>query len=325
MRPRKDIVIIQTAYLGDCVLTLPLAKTLKECPQTGRITVVCRPQVKALFKACPSVDKIMVYNKKGKEKGVAGTFNVIKKIKRKNYYTAFLPQRSFRSGLITFLSRIPERVGFSRGGASIFLTSKCKYDWNKHEVGRLLDMAAASGCTNKKRKFEIELDKKLVLKYGKIFNKNNKKIIGIAPQSKWPTKCWPKEKYNRLIEMIKENYRVVVFGSEREEWPAAVNLTSRTSLKELLAAVNSIDILISNDSGLMHIGAALGKSVIAIFGATVPGMGFAPYGEKNTIIQKELDCRPCSLHGSRKCPLGHFKCMNDIPPESVKKAIDNII
>ncbi|MDA3793502.1 MAG: lipopolysaccharide heptosyltransferase II [Elusimicrobia bacterium] len=327
MRHLKDTVIIQTAYLGDCVLTLPLAKTLKECSDIGNVTVVCRPEVKAVFRFSSSVDKIIVYDKKGKDKGLAGALRIIKKLKSKKFDTAFLPQRSFRSGLMAFLSRIPERIGFNRGGAAFFLTSKCKYNWKKHEVERLLDIAGLAGCVNKKRSFDLlpaSLPaQNLSLKYREIFNKGDKKkIVGIAPQSKWPTKCWPEERYKELAKSIKEKAKVVIFGVEKEEWPEGViNLTAGTSVKELIAAINEIDILVSNDSGIMHIAAALGKPVIVIYGATVPDLGFTPYGNESVIIQTELECRPCGLHGPKKCRLGHFKCMKNIKTSTVREAL----
>ncbi|MEA3506903.1 MAG: lipopolysaccharide heptosyltransferase II [Elusimicrobiota bacterium] len=322
MSHRKETLIIQTAFLGDCVLTLPLINTLKNCPSTGRVSVICRPEFRAVFKSCPQADEVISFDKNGKDKGLGGTLRLVKKIKRKNFNRVFLPQRSFRSGFIAAAARIPERIGFKRGGASLFLTSRTNYDWSVHEVERLLNLAEAAGCSDKKREYCLMPDKDLAENYSRDFKRDDRKVVGIAPQSVWPTKRWPAQRYRELIDSIKDRAQIVIFGSQKEEWPQeAVNLTSRTSIKELIAAISQIDLLVSNDSGVMHIAAALGKTAVVIFGATVPELGFAPYGSQTTIIEKDLDCRPCGLHGPKRCPRGHFKCMKDIKVETVREAV----
>ncbi len=320
MLKKRKILIIQTAFLGDCILTLPLINTVKKC-LSAHVSVLVTPAFKDVFKNSPSVDKVIVYDKKGADRGPANFLNLVKIIKNEKFEQAFLPQRSFRSGLIAFLSGIPKRIAFKRGGAKFLATERCEYDWDKHEVERLLNLARLAGCKKPVKEFSLIPDNNLIRKYKDLFsNHSTKKVLGICVQSEWKTKQWPVERYKNLIKEVWKDFTIVIIGKNHEKWDEdVINLTGKTSVKELLAAVSCLDILLSNDTGVMHIGAAFKKPVIAIFGPTVPGMGFSPYGNMHKIIEVPLNCRPCSLHGPQRCPLKHFKCMRDIEIKRIKK------
>lgn len=314
-----NILIFQTAFLGDCVLTLPLINSIKKS-FSCEIFVVTKPLTEEIFKSCPSVSHVICYDKNGRDRGILSLMRLVKKIKKINFESAFLPQRSFRSGLITYLAGIRERIGFKRGGARFFSTKKVYYDWNKHEVDRLLSLAEAAGCKEIVNEFNLKPDLSIVDKFKNKFTKN---IIGICPQSNWPTKCWPKSRFVKLIEILSKDFRIAVLGEKAEVWEGenVINLTGKTSVKELIALISMLNLMISNDSGLIHIAAAFDIEVIVIFGPTVPGMGFTPYGDKHRIIDVPLKCRPCGLHGSKSCPEGHFKCMIEIPVDIVKNEV----
>ena len=319
------ILIIQTAYIGDCVLTLPLINTLKKIFDS-KITILTTPAAKDIFTGCRSVDELMIYDKKGVHRGLKSFVNLVRKLKKVGFEIAFLPQRSFRSGLITLLAGIPRRIGFKRGGSRFFLTDKIDFDWNIHEVERQLGLASAAGCKEVIRDFNLTADKTLVEKYRNMLS-NGKKIVGVCSQSKWQTKKWPIERFRELIEVLSGANQIVMLGREREKFNGEdiLNWTGRTTVKELIAVISLLDVLVSNDTGLIHIAAAMGVSVVAIFGPTVPEMGFSPYGAGHTVIEVPLDCRPCGLHGGGKCPKGHFKCMLNIPVERVIGEVEKII
>ncbi len=319
---RKSILIIQTAFLGDCILTLPLINSVKKNISCN-ITVITRPENKDIFLSCPSVNKVISYDKSGSEKGMKYFFSLVKKVREDRYNTVFIPQRSFRSGLLSFLGGIPERIGFARGGAGIFLTKKICFDWNIHEIDRMLSLARELGCENIACEFNLKPDENILETIKKKYFKTEKKTIAICPQSEWPTKCWPGDRFRELTEVLENDYQVFVLGKEIENWSGknVVNLTGKTSIKELIALISLIDIMVTNDSGLVHLAAANNAAAVVVFGPTVPGMGFAPYGEKHKIIETEINCRPCSLHGGVKCPRKHFNCMLNISVDVVKKAV----
>jgi heptosyltransferase-2 len=154
--------------------------------------------------------------------------------------------------------------------------------------------------------------------------------IGIAPGSVWATKRWPIESFLRLAKQLlsQTNARLLILGSADEKAAAAelelglaaeasrvINLAGRTSLDDLRAIYPSLSLLISNDSSPLHYASAFNVPSLAIFGATVPALGFGPLAEFSQVAQIDLPCRPCSDHGPMVCPLGHFRCMKDLEPE----------
>ncbi|MFW6135026.1 MAG: lipopolysaccharide heptosyltransferase II [Elusimicrobiota bacterium] len=323
------ILVIQTAFLGDCVLTLPLINTLKKNFKTD-IYVLTQSKTKPIFDLCPNVDKIIIYDKKSRQKGLFPMIKIIKRLKNMDFDIAFLPQRSFRSGLIAYSAGITQRVGFNRGGARFFCNKRTEYDWDIHEIDRINSLCRAAGCVEIVNEFNLEPLKKEVQHYKEKLKPKIKKI-GIAAQSEWPTKCWPIKKYRELVDRIKNKSQVILVGKNREKWEGEniVNLTGKTNISELVSIISLLDVLVSNDSGVIHIAAALNIPVIAIFGPTVPEMGFSPYGEMHSVIETDIQCRPCGLHGSRSCPERHFKCMTEIPVQRVadeinKKLIDGL-
>ncbi|NLB35570.1 MAG: glycosyltransferase family 9 protein, partial [Elusimicrobia bacterium] len=128
------------------------------------------------------------------------------------------------------------------------------------------------------------------------------------------------ENFESFAELLPEDFTPVYLGTNPSEkqLERGLSFEGKTNVKDLIALVSLMDFLISNDSGIIHIAAALGIGVGAIFGPTVPALGFTPFGSRHVIIEnKDLKCRPCSLHGPRTCPKKHFKCMLDISPEDV--------
>ncbi|MFC2048971.1 glycosyltransferase family 9 protein [Elusimicrobiota bacterium] len=317
------IVVIQTAFFGDCILTLPLLNTLKDQLDCS-LSVVCRPEYRDIFTSCGSVDEIIEFDKGGRE----GLFSIVEKLRKRGFDTAFLPQRSFRSGLISLLAGIKKRIGFRRGGARLFSTHRIEYDWNLHDMERLLTLASLSGISEFTYEFRLDPDESLVQKYRNEFDSDRNKIIGIFPDSEWPTKRWPTEKYLELVNNIKNRYSIVLIGSQKAEFKAesVIDMTSRTSVREVIALVSILDTCISNDSGLIHLAAAFKIPVLAIFGPTVPEMGFYPWGNVHEIVQNSnLRCRPCSLHGPRECPEKHFFCMNEISVSDVENVLNRML
>ncbi len=311
------ILIIQTAFLGDCVLSLPLVNTLKKNFSCS-ISVLSRPGNAAVFECSSGVDEVIKYDKDGSEKGFTSVLRLAGRLKKSGYDRVFLPQRSFRSGLISYMAGIPERIGYKRGGAKMFCNTKVDFDWSRHDVERQLDLASAAGCGKMDRSFKLQPPEK-EKKYIREKLPDGKKLVGMCAQSQWKTKCWPFGRFMEVASLLPGDTKAVLLGKKPQETESdsIINLTARTSLTELFAIINRLDILLSNDTGLIHIAAAMGVPVVAVFGPTVKGMGFAPYGEGHTVIEKSLDCRPCGLHGGKKCPRGHFRCMLDIPVSEV--------
>lgn len=159
------------------------------------------------------------------------------------------------------------------------------------------------------------------------------KLILIFPGAQHFTKMYPPEYYEILLSDSPSDFFYILAGSPGEKelctriWEhapdKALNLAGTLSFGELLQLIQMVDLVISSDSGPMHLAAALRKAQIAIFGATHPRLGFAPMNPKAKLLVQNLDCQPCSLHGSKRCPLGHFNCMYKNHPALLSQLFEN--
>ena len=165
---------------------------------------------------------------------------------------------------------------------------------------------------------------------------SEKKIIVLAPGASKMTKRWLSENFAKLGDrLLKMNYQVLLVGGYQDKQicknieetmvQPPENFAGLLSLQETAALINESVLLISNDTGVMHMGAALKKPVVAIFGPTTHHLGFVPFRTQSIVVEKSLSCRPCSYHGTDVCPKGHFHCMKDIPVEDVLKAAKNLL
>lgn len=163
-------------------------------------------------------------------------------------------------------------------------------------------------------------------------------LIGIAPGARHATKRWPAARFaeaaNRLGAI--PNTTVLILGDRSDKAVAAevasqltvphVNLAGKTSLSDLIAVTSKLSFLLTNDSGLLHIGEALKVPLVAIFGPTVRAFGFGPYRATSRVAEVvNLHCRPCTLHGDERCPLGHHKCMEDVDVNAVLFAASDLL
>ncbi len=328
------IGIFQTSFIGDSVLTTPLIqKTAKLFPDT-KIVVITRPQTEDIFRPMKEVSEIILNDKKGWNK-IFGVWKTAKAIKASGIDILLVPHRSFRSALIAWLSRVPVRIGFTSSEGWFLYTKTVPFSWMIHDAERNLSLL--QGIV--KEKFTAE---KLSMRFTPSaeenvarlihdFNLEGKTLVGIHAGSAWPTKCWPMEYFVKLISRLQTELgvtAVLVGGGAKDadlgekicqlSQGHAANLCGKTSLADLMALMKHFKLFITNDSGPMHIATAFGVPTLAIFGPTTRELGFFPYGEGHRVLEvKDLACRPCALHGGRKCPLGHFKCMKDILPDRV--------
>ncbi len=328
-----NILIIHTAFIGDIVLSTALIKRLKDVYPESHIAYVTTPIGASILRNNPNLDEIIEYDKRGEHSGLKGLFFLGKRLKYKNFDMIVTPHRYLRSSFLTWLTGSPVRIGYDNASGKFLFTKKVPYDKSKHEVERLLSFAGEE--TGKYYGVELFPGKSDKNRVSEIWNENNlenKKIVVIAPGSKWFTKKWPLEYFNRVIEELskREDTAVVLIGGREElllnikETDKTVNLIGKTSLLEVAEVARRSHIVLTNDSSPIHIASAWEDThIIAIFGATVRELGFFPWSRNSQVIENEgLPCRPCGLHGGKKCPKGHFKCMLDLKPEMVLEKIE---
>ena len=325
------ILIIHTAFIGDIVLSTPLIKKIKDTYPDSDITYVTTPSGEAILKNNPYLNNIIVYDKRGEHKGISGVWQLGKRLRYENFNIVITPHRYLRSSILSWLSRSPIRKGYDIASGSCLFTEKIKYDRTKHEVEKLLSFVAPE---NKKR-YEIELypGEKEKMKGDNLWKENlleDKKVVVLAPGSKWFTKQWPVEYFNKLAENLKKlsNVRLIVVGGKDEinlpiEKENIIDMRGKTSLLELADILSRADVVVTNDSSPIHIASAFKKPrIFALFGPTIEKFGFFPWSLNSKVFQVDgLKCRPCGIHGGKSCPEKHFKCMRDILPEEVFKEI----
>lgn len=326
----KKIVIFQTAFLGDLLLSLPMIEKLKKYYPKSFIAVVARKENIDAIKEVKEIDLLIADEKtSSKYKSI---LKLIKILKKERFDLAIIPHKSLRTALICYLANIPVRIGFDLKPASFFYTMKVPFKWSLHEAERnilLIDSIIKDKDINFP-KLRPNSPKKYLF---------DKPTIVINPSSIWKTKRWPAYKFARLIEMINQRFSVkpVVIGSQKEKEQIDeierylskkeifINLCGKTSLEELIEVINSADLVITNDSGPMHLAVACKKKVIAIFGPTTKELGFFPYSKDSIVLEEKLNCRPCRLHGSKTCPHKHFLCMKLVSVESVLESVEKIL
>lgn len=338
----ENICIFQTSFIGDSVLTTPLVQKTAALFPGAKIIIVTRPQTVEIFQSLKEVSKIIIDDKRGLGK-IFGVFKAAKNIKESNIDVILVPHRSFRSALIAKLSGVKIRIGFTNSEGRFFYTKTVPFSWMIHDAERNLYLL--QGIVNENFKSaELKMEKssgdaqQSVQEMLKAAGLEGKQLVGVHPGSVWPTKCWPQENYAKLITRMEKELGLtaVIVGGKKDldlgeqvcrlSNGHPVNLSSKTTLSELMALMKFFKLFVTNDSGPMHIATAFGVPTLGIFGPTTRELGFFPYGEGHRVVEvKDLPCRPCALHGGKKCPEGHFKCMRDITVDEVFNTVKEML
>jgi heptosyltransferase-2 len=163
----------------------------------------------------------------------------------------------------------------------------------------------------------------------------HKSLLGIFPGAAHTTKKYPTDQWIEVIRLLSDTFHILLMGSQEDARDASaissvnpegiLDLCGKLNLTQLAATMQRCDLILSGDTGPMHLAAALGIKQVAIFGATHPRLGFAPLNTNAIVLSADLQCQPCSLHGSERCPQGHFNCMRSITPEKIAQATMRLI
>lgn len=335
---KKKILIVQTAFIGDVILATPLAQAAHAIFAPCTVDFMAIPAAANLLERNPSIARVLIFDKRDKQRGVAALWRFAKALRAENYDLAIVPHRSLRSALLVWLARIPQRIGFDRSAGAFLFTQRVRYQ-EKHEVERNLDLLRHFGEIPEKLKPRVDWDEADATRVAE-FTKNadSKRVwCALAPGSVWATKRWPADRFAKLAKALiaEVNANVFLIGGQSDaelcrEIQQAVgencfNLAGMLSLRQSAALLDHCAVLISNDSAPTHLGVATNCKVITIFGPTVPRFGFAPYGEGHDVVEHNLPCRPCSAHGTKKCPIGTHACMQEIAVEGVFNLVKAIL
>ena len=332
----KSVLVIQTAFIGDVVLTIPLLEAVKILWAEAEMDVVVRPPAHNLLETLPYLRHIWVYDKHSRDGGVGGFLRLAAQLRSKRYDLALLPHRSLRSGLLARIAGIPLRFGFSRGGGKLLHSHRIPYPAARHEIVRNLQLLTPFGPIP-------QVDPPVVLPAEEDLAAVDHKLrdvkqplMALAPGSVWFSKRWPEVYFAKLGRLLASAGHGIILIGGKEDQPlghrvrgaigtGCTNLCGELTLRQSVELLRRCQLLVTNDSAPTHLGVAAGTSVLTVFGSTVPEFGFAPYGPKGKSVAIELYCRPCTNHGRHKCPEKHFRCMRELTPERVHEEIQRML
>lgn len=325
---------MQTSFIGDVVLTTPLIARLA---QDGDVDVVTTPPGATLLASHPAVSRLLVYDKRNADSGIAGFLRLARHARGSR--RAFLCQGSTRSGALAFAAGCTERTGFTTSDGRWTYTDRVEYRDDWHHARRLLSLgdlklAATSddAAAIRPRLYPTDDDIRAV---DELLAARARPMIALAPGSAWQTKQWPS--YGELAALLADRYDIAIVGGAgdlaaageiklRVDRERIADATGKLSLLGSAELIRRSLVLVTNDSSPQHLASAMGTPTVTIFGPTVPEFGFGPLAPgSRTVGNKSLACRPCDRHGPRVCPLGHWRCMNEITPDEVAGVVQSVI
>ncbi len=333
------VLIIQTAFIGDLVLTTSFIREVYLKHGKAEIHILIKSGTEEILDKNPYIKKIHTFDKK-KSKSLFYFINLIRELKKEKFDISYSPHFSHRSSLLSFFSGAKIRIGYSESGFSFLHTKKIPRPLkNTHEVDKLFSLLEQEKKYSlQEKRPEIYFDEQKISKIKNEIPKEN--FFVIAPSSLWETKRMPVSKFNDLIQKIlkSRNEKILLVGSKQDKilsdeilnhFPNEIKLidfTGKTSLVELAFLISKSKLVISNDSSPIHFASAFNIPTIMIYGATIPDFGYSTLSDKQFISEvRGLSCRPCGIHGGKFCPEKHFKCMLDQDITEMFKSIISLI
>ena len=340
----ERLLVAQTGFLGDVVLTTPLLSTLRRALALESLTVLTTPQAQPLVQDHPAVDNVLVDSKRGDDRGFLGLLQTARRLQRQHFTLAVAPHKSFRTALLLALAGIPHRVGFRQSPGWFLYHQTAQRDTDRHEVERILCIMRAFGLEPE------SCDRTPYVAYHPATRTNAQRFLDeaqiaasdpvfiVCPGSVWYTKRWTTAGYSTLVHSLARHYGRVVLCGGPDDVPIAqeiedqarvaglLNLAGQTDLQTFMALIDRAQVVISNDSAPMHLAVARQVPVVAIFCATTPSLGYGPYSDNAVIVEKrDLFCRPCRRHGGPSCPRGTEECMQLITAHDVLVGVNRLL
>ncbi|MFC2048972.1 glycosyltransferase family 9 protein [Elusimicrobiota bacterium] len=319
-----NILLIRYSSLGDVILTTPVARNIKNSFSEAEIDILTKDEYAPVFENNHDVSGV-----------ISGIYS------RKKYDYIIDLHDSIRSNIIKYFIPAEKRITYKKDSISrrMYLHSRIKDEsLNKTVVERYNDTLAGMGIVAGQLSPKIFLTEAEKTKAAELTQ--NRPYVVLAPGARWRTKEWTQENYlSFMIKIVREfKLNIVITGSESDKELVKgilqgvgllkkymIDLTAKTGLREFFAVISGARALVTTDSAAMHAGWALGVGTVALYGPTVKEFGFQPVSENVRIIEKDMKCRPCSLHGSAKCKYHDKACMQRIEVHDVIAEIKKIL
>lgn len=333
-----NILIVQTGFLGDVVLSTPVIGELRKQFPQANLSVLTTPAAAPFVEHHPEISEVLVFDKRCSDRGLLGMWRMSQRLKARSYDKVFSLHKSHRTAWTLRLANIPQRYGFKEASASFLYSATSRRKDLSHEVLRNLAVLRAIGVDPQscEARMHIELPDSFREKAQSMLDPS-KRWLAIAPGSVWMTKRWTPEGFAKTADHFSnKGYGVVLIGG-KEDLDAAgqvvelansdpLDLVGKTDLLLSAALISSCEMLITNDSAPLHIASARRTPVVATFCATVPAFGFGPWQiPAETVGLDELECRPCGRHGGVSCPTGTHACQLQLQAPMVIAAAEKLL
>lgn len=334
MSPKK-ILIRGPNWVGDAVLAIPALKAVRSHFPETEITLLVRPWVAGLFTSAPFIDNVWTENKPSK---LGDWTRITRDIRAFGFDLALLLPNSFESALMMFLARVPLRVGYATDGRTWMLTNSISPPTDsRHQVYYYLDLVKALQAGTDRPSIEIEATGEERANARNLLHEEGiphaDRFLVLNPGAAYGSaKRWHEDRFAEVADILAKEMglNVALIGSESER-PIAEQirdrmksrpavLSGKTSMETLIGVLAESSLMITNDSGPMHIAAALGVPTVAVFGSTDERVT-APFGPRTRVVKNPVECSPCLL---RECPIDH-RCMNGVSVEDVCKAARELV
>lgn len=326
------ILVIDLLYLGDLMFATPFLKELRKNYPEARIDMVVNSVFHSIMEETTFLDNVYSYDKNWSLKD---SMKFARKLLENKYDLGLNIHGNWRTALLMRLIKPMYTVGYGGKGRGIFLDRQLQQSGDKHMVYNYLEFLREMGLAVEDSYPQIGVSEEARSSIQeKLSNWGvglDEDLIVLNTGGTWPTKRWPVEGFAELADELNNGYgRTIFIGSrvdlERVERvishmdTEAIVATGKTTLKELAALLERCSLVISNDTGPVHVAAAVGTPTITIFGPS-DDRKYRPLGDKHRIVKTVIECRPCGKH---ECPLGHHRCMEDISTQQVLEIIDDM-
>jgi heptosyltransferase-2 len=336
----KKLLIRSVNWIGDAIMTTPAIDVIRENFPQAELTLLANPLVSQLFQHFTALDRIITFDRTGIHRGIIGRIRLAGELRKEHFDAAIILPNSFDSALIPWMAGIPCRLGKNSDGRGLLLSGRTepgKPGTGRHEIENYLDLLRSFGITGQ------SCSPRLVTTAAEQEDAENRLsgagitrddfLLGINPGATFGSaKRWYPDRFAEVARRLSAEWgtKLVIFGGpgetdiaaeiERHLQGAVLNLAGKTDVRQLMALIQRCNFFITNDSGPMHIAAALDVPLVAVFGPT-DHTGTAPSSKNARIVRKDVACAPCKL---RECPTDH-RCMTAVTADDVVQAARELV
>lgn len=321
-------LVIQPAFLGDAILTLPLLGQLRRYHPEAEIHYLVRTGVAPLLEGHPWITQTWSWDKTWQ-----GWLRLFSALRKYPWESVIVVQRFFRMGLLGRLLPARVYITYNKNPLSFLYTHRVRHAFRPdlHESQRVLGLLAPLGLPTEVPKPPWLFPSREVQVRVRPWIDKQPYIV-IAPASRWPTKEAPLSLWAHFLEKLPRHYTAYLVGTREEAprlaslcvyHPNAHNLAGQLSLLEVAALLQKAQRAFTVDSAITHLASAVGCPTTTVFCSTVPAFGFGPLAPQSQVVESPLPlaCRPCGLHGKKACPRGHFRCGTSLSPEPLLQSL----